>query len=67
MTAGEERLWEVRLQLQSLQGGHPEGTAQWAGASPVAFSGWLELARLLELSDSGSGNDITTNSERTEG
>jgi hypothetical protein len=51
MTDGEAHRWQVRLELWSLKDGHPQGTAQWRASPPVAFSGWLELARALELSD----------------
>jgi len=37
------------LDLNVSAGDHIEGTASWAGAQPVAFSGWLALMHLLEI------------------
>jgi hypothetical protein len=59
--------WQVRLELCSLKNGHPQGTAQWRTGPPVAFSGWLELAHVLELSEPGRANHTNTASEQALG
>lgn len=67
MGCAEVQPWQVRLELRSLKDGHPQGTAQWRAGPPVAFSGWLELAHVLELSEPGRGNHTSTASEQALG
>ena len=53
------------LDVSTDAGNHIEGTASWAdGGSPIQFSGWLALMRLLEDASRDGGAGPATSADR---